>query len=63
MRELDLENWNRREHFNFFSQFEDPYFAVTIDFDVTKTLNYSIKNNVSFFVLYLHACMKAINTV
>lgn len=63
MRELDLENWNRREHFIFFSQFEDPYFAVTVNFDVTKALNFSRKNSVSFFVLYLHACMKAINAV
>ena len=63
MRELDIENWNRKEQFRFFSQFDDPYFAVTVDFDVTNVLKYSKKHHVSFFVLYLHACMKAINSV
>ena len=63
MRELDIETWNRKEHFHFFNQFDDPYFAVTVEFDVTKTYKYSKKNNISFFALYLHACMKAINSV
>jgi len=63
MQELDIENWNRKEHFHFFSQFDDPYFAVTVDFDVTNVLNYSKKHQISFFALYLHACMKAINSV
>ncbi len=63
MTTLDIENWNRKEHFQFFSQFDDPYFAVTVNFDVTKTFNYAKKEEFSFFSLYLHACMKAINSV
>ena len=63
MRELDIENWNRKQQYHFFNQFDDPYFAVTVEFDVTKTYKYSKKNNISFFALYLHACMKAINSV
>ena len=63
MRELDIETWNRKQQFHFFNQFDDPYFAVTVEFDVTKTYKYSKKNNISFFALYLHACMKAINSV
>jgi len=63
MRELDIENWNRKEHFHFFKQFEDPYFAVTVDFDVTSAFNYSKEHRISFFALYLHVCMKAINSV
>jgi len=63
MRELDIETWNRKQQFHFFNQFDDPYFAVTVEFDVTETYKYSKKNNISFFALYLHACMKAINSV
>ena len=63
MRELDIESWNRKEHFAFFNQFEDPYFSVTVDLDVTNAFAYSKKNNRSFFVVYLYACMKAINTI
>ena len=63
MRELDIETWNRKQQYHFFNQFDDPYFAVTVEFDVTKTYKYSKKNNISFFALYLHACMKAINSI
>jgi len=63
MKELDIENWNRKEHFNFFKQFEDPYFAITVDLDVTNAVQYSKKAKISFFALYLHACMKAINSI
>jgi chloramphenicol O-acetyltransferase type A len=31
--------------------------------DVTKSYHYSKETGISFFVLYLHACMKAINKV
>ena len=41
----------------------DPYFAVTVPFDVTKAYQFSKSNNVSFFGKYLHDCMKAINAV
>ena len=63
MRELDISTWNRRQHFEHFMQFDDPYFAVTIDFDVTTAFQFSKREQQSFFVTYLHACMKAINQV
>ncbi len=63
MQELDIENWNRKEHFHFFSQFDDPYFAVTLDFDVTIAYKHAKEKQISFFAMYLHACMKAINSV
>jgi len=63
MKYVDIENWNRKEHFYFFNQFEDPYFSVTVDFDVTKAYQYAKQQNISFFALYLHACMKALNSV
>lgn len=63
MRELDIEKWNRKEHFYFFNKFDDPYFAVTVDFDVTKAFNYAKNKQLSFFTVYLHACIKAINSV
>lgn len=63
MRELNIETWNRKEHFEFFNQFDDPYFAVTVDFDVTNAFNYAKQQQLSFFAVYLHACIKAINSV
>ncbi len=63
MHKLNIDNWNRKEHFYFFNQFTDPYFAVTVDFDVTDALAHAEKYEISFFALYLYACMKAVNSV
>jgi chloramphenicol O-acetyltransferase type A len=61
MKYLNLETWNRKQHFEHFSQLLDPYFAVTVNVDVTNAYSISKEKNIPFFVMYLHACMKAIN--
>tara|TARA_R110000868_G_scaffold109560_1_gene297760 strand:+ start:17939 stop:18562 length:624 start_codon:yes stop_codon:yes gene_type:complete len=63
MKFLDIDRWNRKEHFEFFNTFLDPYFSVTTKFDVTKAKFFSKENHLPFFAVYLHACMKAINSI
>jgi len=63
MEYLDIEKWNRKQHFEHFKQLLDPYFAVTVEVDVTKAYQAAKEKEVPFFVLYLHACMKAINSI
>ena len=63
MRIIDLNTWNRKEHFNHFMALKDPYFGVTIPFNVSKAYAFSKESNTSFFARYLHDCMKAINSV
>ena len=62
-KELDIDRWNRKHHFNHFNALADPYFAVTIPFDVTLAYKKSKDTGSSFFAIYLHDCMKAINAV
>lgn len=63
MKIIDINTWNRKEHYAHFSGLKDPYFAVTFPINVTKAYKYSKENNKSFFSKYLHDCMKAINKV
>ncbi|PQA93139.1 chloramphenicol acetyltransferase [Chryseobacterium shigense] len=63
MKIIDLENWNRKEHFEFFSQMESPYFGFTTEVDCTKAYDDAKENGVSFFATYLHRSMIAVNTV
>lgn len=63
MKKLNIETWNRKAHFNFFNTFVDPYFGVTAKVDVTKAYAHAKAENKSFFAVYLHACMKAVNAV
>ncbi|MDG5491469.1 CatA-like O-acetyltransferase [Psychroserpens sp. SPM9] len=60
---LDINTWKRKQHYEHFRALKDPYFGVTIPFDLTKAYQFAKAHGVSFFGKYLHDCMKAMNTV
>lgn len=58
---LNLEAWNRKEHFLFFKQMEEPFFGVTITVDCTKAYDKAKELGVSFFTYYLYKTLTAVN--
>lgn len=60
---LDLENWNRKEHFAHFRQMEEPFFGATVEIDCTKAYQTAKSLNASFFIYYLHQTLVAVNTI
>lgn len=58
---VDLDNWNRKEHFLFFKQMQEPFFGVTITIDCTKAYAASKAFGTSFFIYYLHKTLVAVN--
>lgn len=58
---LDLDNWNRKEHFLFFKQMQEPFFGTTVTIDCTKAYDVSKTLGTSFFLYYLHKTLVAIN--
>ncbi|WP_426493229.1 CatA-like O-acetyltransferase [Hymenobacter sp. 102] len=60
---IDLSTWNRREHFAFFSGFEEPFWGVVTDVDATQALQRARDLGCSFFQLYLHCTLQAVNQV
>lgn len=60
---LDLENWNRKEHFEHFSRMEEPFFGVTVEIDCTKAYQTAKTLKTSFFILYLHKTLAAVNSI
>jgi chloramphenicol O-acetyltransferase type A len=60
---LDLENWNRKEHFEHFCRMEEPFFGVTVEIDCTKAYQTAKELNASFFIFYLHKTLTAVNAV
>lgn len=60
---LDLETWNRKEHFLFFKQMEEPFFGITTVIDCTIAYQKSKELEVSFFTYYLHKTLEAVNAV
>ena len=60
---LDLENWNRKEHFLFFKQMEEPFFGITTTIDCTRGYKSAKQMGTSFFVYYLHKTIVAVNAI
>ncbi|RSK51140.1 chloramphenicol acetyltransferase [Hymenobacter rigui] len=60
---IDLDTWNRKEHFAFFSSFEEPFWGVVAEVDATQALRRARELNCSFFQLYLHCALTAVNRV
>ncbi len=63
MRYLNIENWNRKQHFEHFRTLADPAFGVVADVEVSICYQLAKEKKESFFVRYLHACMKAVNSI
>lgn len=60
---LDLDTWNRREHFEFFGGFDEPFFGVTTTLDFTKGFQKINDQGYPYFLYYLHKSLLAANTV
>lgn len=60
---LDLTTWERKDQYQFFKQFDEPFFGVTVQVDVTKAYQYAKEQQVSFFLYYLYHSMIAVNEV
>lgn len=63
MKYLDKENWKRKKHFEFFKKFENPYFNICTNIDITKTFRYSRENKYSLFRTVLYGVMYCCNEI
>lgn len=62
-RPIDIESWNRKEHFNFFSKFSEPFFGITTKIDCTEAYVKSKSKQISFFLYYLYRALKTANKI
>jgi chloramphenicol O-acetyltransferase type A len=61
-RPLDLDRWKRRQHFEFFRRYENPFFNLCAEVDVTALAAASaVLGGPSFFIASLHHSLLAAN--
>jgi chloramphenicol O-acetyltransferase type A len=60
---LDLNTWARKEHFQFFNQFDEPFFGLTVNIDCTIAYQEAKARGTSFFLYYLHKSLTAANRI
>ena len=63
MKILDINNWKRKEHYNFFSKFDEPFFGIVSEIDCTLAYKFAKNNSKSFFAYYLHKSLLAVNEI
>jgi chloramphenicol O-acetyltransferase type A len=60
-RKIDYSQWKRKEHFEFFNAFDDPFFGFTTEVNLTEGYKLAKKKNYSTFLFYLYCSLKAVN--
>jgi len=60
---IDINSWPRKEYFEFFNQFDEPFFGITSQVDCTQLYRKVKEQKESFFIHYLYLCTKALNLV
>ncbi len=58
MKKIDINSWNRKEHFEFFKDYEDPFFNITFTIDITKLKSFCKENNLAFWLANYYFAMK-----
>lgn len=60
---IDLVNWKRRDHYNFFRKFDQPFFGVNTEINCTKAYQYCKTYHAPFFMFYLYKAHLAVNHI
>ena len=61
---LDIETWHRRQQFEFFKDYHNPFFNICTNVDVTLLLDLTrATENISFLIAYHFFSIKAANEV
>ena len=61
---IDVRKWKRRDHYLWFRRYEQPFFSVTVEVDVTAGWNASRRRAApSFFLTSLFLMLSAANAV
>ena len=60
---LEMSNWPRRQTFDFFLDYDQPFFNICAGVDVRPTLEACRAQGRSFFLASWYACMKAVNSI
>lgn len=62
-KELDLECWPRKATYEFFKDYEDPFFNLTANLDVTRLYSFCKENDLAFSLAALYYSLQTANAV
>lgn len=63
MRIIDQSSWNRKEHYDFFKNFDEPFWGIVTEVDCSEAYKTAKAEGHSFFASYLHKSLVAVNQI
>ncbi len=63
MKFVDIEKWNRKNHYNYFKELDYPHFNICGNIDITKFYRYIKDNKSPFFISFLYVATKTANNI
>lgn len=60
---LDIDSWNRKDHFNFFKNFDEPFYHLNMDVECSSGYKGVKESGHNVFAWYLHSAMKTANAI
>jgi len=60
---FDVSNWYRKNQFEFFKNYQDPFFNITTTLDVTKLYEYCKQNKLSISLANLYFTLASANSI
>lgn len=63
MKIIDIENSNRKKHFDFYNRMDYPHFNLTVPVDITEYLASVKSRGLPFFRCFLHAVTRTANSI
>lgn len=63
MKFIDIENWERKNHYNYFKGLDYPHFSLCANVDITMFYKFIKEKEMPFFISFLYAATKAANTI
>lgn len=60
---IEVSNWKRREHFEKWLHFDEPFHGITVILDITNCYKSCVKHNYKIFHRYMYHFVHAINEI
>ncbi|MBC8197215.1 MAG: chloramphenicol acetyltransferase [Candidatus Marinimicrobia bacterium] len=60
---INIETWKRKNQYNFFKEYDNPYFNICTELDISACFDFTNQYSISFFIASLFASTKAVNLV
>ncbi|WP_025898510.1 CatA-like O-acetyltransferase [Sneathiella glossodoripedis] len=63
VKEIEIENWPRRDAYELFRKAENPFFSLTTEIDITRFVKNARQLGLPHFVFTMFSIMRAVNSI